>query len=430
MRVALLAYRGTMKSGGLGGYLHPLSRELARRGHEVDLYVGPPYPDPMPWLAREVRLHDEHHWGRKFTASWRAPLPRRGSSLGALEPLALFELAVTRFGFFPEPFAFSVRAARELVRALRAGRPYDVVHDVQTLGYGDLLLLELGLPVVATVHHPLTIDLRSSLARDRSFSERKGSLTFHPVRTQGRVARRIDAILTASADAVREIEAGFRVPRARIHNVGNGVELPAPGAARAPRGRPELLFLGRCADPNKGFEVLMQALAELPDHVTLRVLDDAPDPRTPLARALLTLGLAPRLSFEGKRPRAELERALACADAVVVPSLYEGFGLPAIEALAAGTPLVASSAGALPEVVARAGAGVLVPPNDPSALAKAILRVLESWRMHQRAAVDARPRLEAGFGWGPVAERTLQVYDMARAARRGRPATMIRSASG
>jgi glycosyltransferase involved in cell wall biosynthesis len=410
MRIAFLAYRGTMRSGGLGGYLYPLTRELARRGHEIDLYVGPPYPDPMPWLARVVRLHDEHHWDRRFTASWRAPLPRRGSPFAALAPLALFELAVTRLGFFPEPFAFSVRAARAVIDALRSGRRYDLVHDVQTLGYGDLLLRRLGLPVVATVHHPLTVDLRWSLARDRSFSERKGSVTFHPVRTQGRVARRIDAILTASADAVREIESGFRVRGSRIHVVGNGVELPPRGRERAPSARPELLFVGRCADPNKGFLVLARALVELPERVRLRVLDLEPPARSPLARLLRELGLGARVRFDGKVPRPELERALGRADVVVIPSLYEGFGLPAIEALAAGTPMVASAAGALPEVVARAGAGMLIPPNDAGALAKSIARVLENWRAEQRAALAARARLEAEFGWSPVTERTLAVY--------------------
>jgi glycosyltransferase involved in cell wall biosynthesis len=418
MRLALLAYRGTMRSGGLGGYLHPLTRELAGRGHAIDLYVGPPYPDPMPWLAREVRLHDEHHWERKFTASWRAPLPRLGSALAALRPLSLYELAVTRFGFFPEPFAFSLRAAGAVLRALREGRRYDLIHDVQTLGYGDLWLRSVGLPVVATVHHPLSVDLRSSLARARSFAERKGSLTFHPVRTQARVARRIDAILTASEDAVREIAAGFRVRPERIHNVGNGVELPPPGRERRPPDRAELLFVGRCGDPNKGFDVLAGALAELPARVSLRVLDLEPGPRTPMARRLFELRLRGRVRFLGKLPRSELERALAEASAVVVPSLYEGFGLPAIEALAAGTPLVASAAGALPEVVARAGAGVLVRPNDASALAKAILEVLERWPEHQRAALGARARLEREFGWGPVAERTLEIHARLIATRR------------
>ncbi len=415
MRIALLAYRGTMRSGGLGGYLVPLSRELARRGHQIDLYVGPPYPDPMPWLAREVRLHDEHYWDRKFTASWRAPLPRRGSAFAGLAALPFFELMVTRFGFFPEPLAFSMRAARAVTAAARG---YHLVHDVQTLGYGDLWLRALGLPVIATVHHPLTVDLRSSLARDRSFAERKGSLTFHPVRMQGRVARRIDAILTASADAVREIELGFRVPRERIHNVGNGVELPPPGRERAGPPSPELLFVGRCADPNKGFEVLAGALAELPSRIGLRVLDQEPAPRSGLARRLGELGLGARVRFDGKVPRAELERALASAAAVVIPSLSEGFGLPAVEALAAGTPVVASAAGALPEVVSRAGAGVLVPAGDPSALAKGIASVLERWPSHQRAALAARARLEAEFGWGPVAERTLDVYRRV-IARRG-----------
>src|SRR5574341_924524 len=157
MRVAFLCYRGNMKSGGQGVCLHALTRELAALGCEIDVFVGPPYPDPMPW-ARVTRLENQMFWGKRFER-------RRG-------------------GFLPEPFAFSVRAALALLRELRAGRRYDVVHDVQSVSYGLLLLQALGLPVVTTIHHPLSIDLRSSLARDRSFAERKGSLTFYPVRTQ------------------------------------------------------------------------------------------------------------------------------------------------------------------------------------------------------------------------------------------------------
>ena len=136
-----------------------------------------------------------------------------------------------------------------------------------------------------------------------------------------------------------------------------------------------------------------------------------------MRRKLDELGVHDRLRFDGKVPRAELEAALREATALVVPSLFEGFGLPAVEVLAAGTPLIASAAGALPEVVSRAGTGVLVRPADSGALAKGILSVLEDWEAHQRAAVAARERIEQQFGWPEVASRTLAVYETVLAAR-------------
>ena len=417
MRIALGAYRGTTQSGGLGRYLHALTRELARLGHEIDVFVGPPYPDPMPW-ARVFHVPNEHYWTRRWGDGWVAPVGG-GPPLRIFQPLNFYEFTVTRFGFLPETFAFSLRMARAFVGEIRRGARYDLIHDVQTLGYGLLMLRSLGVPTVATIHHPLTIDRRSSLARDRSFWERKGSLLFHPVRSQGRVARRVDAMITSSEASVAELQSGFRVRRERIHNVGNGVELPPPGSPRPAPEPPELLFLGRCGDPNKGLEFLLSALAELPPRVVLRVLDDPPMDSA-IMREIRSRKLDDRVRFDGKLPRPELERALRSATALVMPSLFEGFGLPAVEALASGTPLVATRAGALAEVVARAGTGTLVAPADSSSLAAGIRHLLDHWERAQSDARAARTRLEAEFGWSRVAERTLAVYRQVLEERRAR----------
>ena len=417
MRIAFSAYRGTMQSGGLGVYLHALTKELVELGFEIDLFVGPPYPDPMPWV-RMIELPNEHYWARRFSEGRVAPIgddPRR-----IFEPLNFYELAVTRFGFLPEMFAFSLRAARAFLREVRAGRRYDLVHDVQTLGYGLLWLRALGVPAVATIHHPLTIDRRFSLARDRNFSERRGSLLFHPVRTQARVARRIDAMITSSEASVAELRTGFGVQPERIHNVGNGVVLPAPGAPRPRPETSELLFMGRCGDPNKGFEYLLGAMALLPESVALRVLDEPPIESPRLMQQVADLKLHDRVVFAGKLPRGELERTLRTTTALVVPSLFEGFGLPAVEALASGTPLVATRAGALAEVVASAGAGTLVAPADAAALAAGIRAVLEDWERTQADAVAARARIEREFGWPTVAARTAEVYRQVLEAHRAR----------
>ncbi len=408
MRIAFLCYRGNMRSGGQGIYLHSLTRELAALGCEIDVFVGPPYPDPMPW-ARVTRLENEMFWGKRFEKRRGAFLPRP-DPFSILRPLNFFEFAVTRFGFLPEPFAFSVRAAAALLRELRAGRRYDLVHDVQSVSYGLLFLQALGLPVVTTIHHPLSIDRRSSLARTQTFAERKGSLTFYPVRTQARTARRLAAILTSSDASRNAIVDDFGVRPERVHNVRNGVELPERPVRRARPEKLELLFVGRCGDPNKGLEYLLEAMALLPLDVGLRVLDYFPA-YTALEKRIHALHLMGRVRFTGKVSSEELMRAYRDSAAVIVPSLFEGFGLPAIEALAAGTPVVASRAGALPEVIADAGAGTLVPPRDPAALAKAIADLLDRWDEAHAEAVAARPRIEAVFGWRPTAERTLARYE-------------------
>ena len=420
MRIAILAYRGNMQSGGQGIYLHALARELLERGHQIDCFVGPPYPDPIAGASIST-VENQQFWVQRFKRDRSAFLPRP-DPFRILHPLNFYEYAVARFGFLPEPFAFSIRAARQVIARLRAGVRYDLIHDVQSLGYGLLWLRALGLPVVATIHHPLTVDRRFSLQRDRCFEEYKGTLTFYPVRSQARVASRLDAVITSSEASVREIEHGFRVRRDRIFNVRNGVDLPPPGRSRPTPTRPELLFVGRSGDPNKGLEFLLSALALLPEDVQLKALDRYPA-GTPLAQQITDLGLQNRVHFIGKVSRAELERAYRNATMLVVPSLFEGFGLPAIEALAAGTPVVAAQAGALPEILRTVGTGMLVPPGDAPALAKGISECLVDWKRQQRAALAARGQIEACFAWPEVVARTERVYrKLLRTRRQARAA--------
>ena len=406
-RIAFAAYRGSMVSGGLGVYLHALTRALVDRGFEVDVYVGPPYPDPMPW-ARTIRVRNGRYWESQWLPGSRAPIDP-SQPLRILQPLDLFELGVSRIGFFPETFSFSLRAAHCIRRALLRGVRYDMVHDVQTLGYGMLWLRALGLPVVATIHHPLSVDRRSGLARDRGFWEMKGTLTFHPVRSQARVARRIDSLITSSRASEHALQLDYGVRPHNLHNVGNGVALPSPGHPRNGPERPELLFLGRCEDPNKGFEFLLKALAQLPSDVRLSVFD-APPQTAALRELLRQPALLERVDFQGKRPRAELDQRLRSASALVMPSLFEGFGVPAVEALAVGTPTIATTAGGLGEVIERAGAGTTVRAGDVAALAAGIRHVLAHWKSEHETALASRARIEQAFSWHTVAERTVDVY--------------------
>ena len=426
-RIAFVAYRGNMACGGQGVYLWFLARELARLGIEVDVFVGPPYPDPMPFARRVEALPNRQFWARWYTRDYKGMFP--GPPGSALHPLHFYELASSRLGFLPEPFAFSLRAFTALVRRLRAGDRWDLVHDVQCLGYGLLGLKALGLPVVSTIHHPLSVDREASFVRDTTLQEAVGTMQFYPIGMQSFVARRLDRVLTSSEASGRRIVDDFGVSPRRLVNVSNGLDtdLYAPEPS-LPKKDLDLLCVGRANDPNKGVRTLIAALARLPEDVRLTLVDDDA-PENPVFSWARRAGVAERLHVTGRVDTSELVRLYREATLLIVPSRYEGFGLPAVEALACGTAVVASRAGALPEVLERSGGGSLVPRDNPEALATAIRILLEDPARRDRLARRGRERVVEHFSWSRIAATTAAVYEDVLAERRGGPASTTTSAN-
>ena len=426
-RICFIAYRGNMACGGQGIYLWFLARELTRMGIEVDVVVGPPYPDPMPFAKSVQSIPNREHWARWFTRDYPGMLPE-GGAREALAPLNLYELGASRLGFLPEPMAFSLRAFRALSRRIRAGERWDLVHDVQCLGYGVLGLKALGLPVVTTIHHPLTVDRRASFIRDEGFRDRIGSMAFYPVGMQATVARRIDRVFTSSEESARTIAADFGVSPDRIRNVLNGLDTdfycPDPAV---PRSDTELLCVGRASDPNKGVRNLLGALARLPEEFSLTLVDNA-HPDNDAFKWAREAGVAHRLKITGRVEADTLVDLYRRAALTVVPSRYEGFGLPAVESMACGTPVVACRAGALPEVMALCAGGTLVDRDSPSALAAGIREMMASPDRRRDLGEGARERVASNLSWRRVAQVTADGYSEVLAERRGRPTRTITSA--
>jgi glycosyltransferase involved in cell wall biosynthesis len=277
------------------------------------------------------------------------------------------------------------------------------------------------------VHHQLTVDRRTSFLRDESRREACGTRGFYPVGMQSFVARRVDRLFTSSEVSARQIECVFGVDPARIRMVANGVdtELFSPDPA-TPRNPDEVLCVGRAADPNKGVATLVEAIAKLPD-ARLTLVDDA-HPDNGARKRARALGIADRVDVVGRVP---IERLLALyrrAAVVAVPSLFEGFGLPAAEAMACATPVVATSAGALPEVVQTGGGGILVAPGSADALARGIGELLAQPETRAQLGALGRKGVVAAYSWPSVAARTAAVYQEVVAERRGLPASTTTSA--
>lgn len=414
MRICILSYRGNPYCGGQGIYLYYLSRELVKQGHEVTVIVGPPYPRPMPW-AHLIRIPNHHFWGKR-----RGFLPKEDPR-DILKPLNFFEFASSRLGYFPEILAFSIRAFHSF-RQHHGILPFHVIHDVETLGYGLLLARNLGVPTVSTVHHPLSRDLKAYLMHAQSWMERYYNVVFFPLIMQGFVARRIDGMITSSQVGIDELRRAFRVRTDRIRLVYTGVDLetfsPDPSTAKHTS---EILFVGNAQDPRKGIRYLFLALKNLPSSVNLTVVDHGEPLKNYAPSLARSMKLADRVTFTGKLPLSELVELYRKATVLVMPSLYEGFGLPAAEAMACGTPVIATKVGSLPEVIGKdQEGGVLVPPCDSRTLAQAIQRIISQPLRAKGIAIQGRQRVERLFSWERTARQTAHVYQGLRLDKKGR----------
>jgi glycosyltransferase involved in cell wall biosynthesis len=411
LRVALLSYRSKAHCGGQGVYVRHLSRELAALGHTVEVLSGQPYPELEPGpVLREVPSLDLYRDEDPFRT------PARHEYRDWIDVL---ETASMWTGTFPEPLTFSLRALREL-RARRGD--FDVVHDNQGLGYGLLGVHRLGLPLVTSIHHPISVDRRIELAASHGLTRLSKRRWYSFVRMQARVARRVartGPVITVSESSRRDIYRDFRLPPGSVDIVPLGVDTRVfhpLGTARVP-GR--IVTVASADSPVKGVGVLLRAVAKLATErdVQLTVVGKAAE-RGETARLVADLSLQDRVRFSPGLPEAELATLLASAEIAVVPSLYEGFSLPAVEHMASGTPLVASRAGALPEVTGDAAE--LVTPGDAEELAAALRRLHDSPRERDRLSRLAWQRVQAQFAWPAVAQATAGCYATAIAAHRAR----------
>ncbi len=411
LRVALLSYRSKAHCGGQGVYVRHLSRELAALGHTVEVLSGQPYPELEPGpVLREVPSLDLYRDEDPFRT------PARHEYRDWIDVL---ETASMWTGTFPEPLTFSLRALREL-RARRGD--FDVVHDNQGLGYGLLGMHRLGLPLVTSIHHPISVDRRIELAASHGLARLSKRRWYGFVRMQARVARRVartGPVITVSESSRRDIYRDFRLPPGSVDIIPLGVDTRVfhpRGTARVP-GR--IVTVASADSPVKGVGVLVRAVAKLATErdVQLTVVGKAAE-RGETARLVADLSLQDQVRFTPGLPEAELAALLASAEIAVVPSLYEGFSLPAVEHMASGTPLVASRAGALPEVTGDAAE--LVTPGDAEELAAALRRLHDSPRERGRLSRLAWQRVQAQFAWPAVAQATAGCYATAIAAHRAR----------
>ncbi|UNZ19518.1 glycosyltransferase family 4 protein [Streptomyces sp. 891-h] len=419
LRIALLTYKGNPFCGGQGVYVRHLSRELARLGHSVEVIGAQPYPvlDEVPEGPGAGRLTLTELPSLDL---YRQPDPFRTPKRGEYRDwVDLLEVGTMWTGGFPEPLTFSLRARRHL--AARRG-DFDVIHDNQTLGYGLLGgPRALGAPLVTTIHHPITVDRRLELEAATGWRQSASVRRWYGfTRMQRRVARRLPSVVTVSGSSRQEIAEDLGVPHERVHVVPIGADTrlfaPEQGVPEVP-GR--IVTTSSADVPLKGLVFLIEALAkvrtERPE-AHLVVVGKRPA-EGPVAEAMEAHGLAGAVEFVKGISDAELAGLLRSAQVACVPSLYEGFSLPAAEAMATGTPLLATTGGAIPEVAGRDGETCLaVPPGDAGALAAGLVRLLGDGALRARLGGAGRERVLRNFTWERAATGTVECYRAAMGA--------------
>ncbi|MGM9331923.1 glycosyltransferase family 4 protein [Streptomyces murinus] len=434
--IALLTYKGNPFCGGQGVYVRHLSRELARLGHRVEVIGSQPYPvldEGYPALTlTELPSLDLYRQPDPFRT------PGRGEYRDWIDAL---EVGTMWTGGFPEPLTFSLRA-RRMLRARRGD--FDVVHDNQTLGYG--LLGDVGAPLVTTIHHPITVDRQLELDAAEGWQRRYSVRRWYAfTRMQKRVARRLPSVLTVSGSSRQEIVDHLGVRQDRIHvvHIGADTDLFAPNPA-VPEVPGRIVTTSSADVPLKGLVFLVEALAKVrTEHPAAHLVVVGKRPEEgPVAQAIERYGLDGAVEFVKGISDAELVDLIRSAEVACVPSLYEGFSLPAAEAMATGTPLLATTGGAIPEVAGRDGETCLaVPPGDAGALAAGLGQLLGDAELRARLGAAGRERVLANFTWARAAQGTVARYReaiarsapapgaSAAAPRRSAPPTPGRSAA-
>ena len=408
LKICLFTYRGNPTSGGQGVYIKRLSRALADLGHQVDVASGPPYPV----LDRDITLHklpslDLYNPDDLFR------MPRLGE---LTDPINVMEWLGVCTGGFPEPFTAGLRIWSFM---RRNARNYDVFHDNQCLAYGLLGIQAIGIPTVATIHHPITVDRDVDFRSKPNIVRKLQVLRWYSfIGMQKRVSRRLSHIITVSEVSKDDISKEFAIPPHRFRVVANGINTdvfhPVEGIEREEN---RIMVTNSADTPLKGLRYLIEAVHSIRKNrdVKLTVVGKSKETAA-IEKLVKKLNGQDFITFTGRIPDEDFSTYYARSTMAVVPSIYEGFGLPAGEAMACRVPVISTTGGALPEVVGDAG--VLVRPGDAGVLEEAIVDLLDHPEKRERLANAGYERVKRLFTWQCCARQVTEVYREAIDAHR------------
>ena len=401
LRIAYLTYRGKPHVGGQGVYTRHLTKALVDLGHHVEVFGGQPYPI----LDSRIPLHklpsldifNDQYPGR-FPAYWEIK-----------DWPSFVETAQFLKGTFGEPRAFSIRAYNELSKRVN---DFDLVHDNQCLGYG-ILKIEKQIPTIVTLHHPITKDRKLEMEHTKTWWKRRAiSRWYSFVNMQGKVASKMPRVVVVSENSIADIHTDMKVSLDRMKLVPVGVDpdlfTPLPHISRKPG---HLITTASADVALKGLSYLLEALAKIRTERDVHLTIIGRPREGANADLIRKLGLTDCITHVSGVSDERIVELYAESELAVVPSLYEGFSLPAIEAMSTGICLVATTGGALPEVTGVDNDTVLsCPAGDAEALAASIRRGLDNAELRNRVGAAGRTRVVERWSWKHCAQLTVDQY--------------------
>jgi glycosyltransferase involved in cell wall biosynthesis len=401
LRIAYLTYRGKPHVGGQGVYTRHLTKALADLGHHIEVFGGQPYPvlDPRILMHQmpSLDIFNDQYPGR-FPAYWELN-----------DWPSVVETAQFLKGTFGEPRSFSIRAHRALKARVN---DFDLVHDNQCLGYG-ILKIEKLIPTIVTLHHPITKDRKLEMEHTKNWWKREGIRRWYSfVNMQGKVASKMPRVVVVSKNSIADIHTDMKVSLDRMRLVPVGVDPELFSPITNVQRKPGHLITTASADVAlKGLSYLLEALAVLRTERSIHLTIIGRPREGANADLIAKLGLSDCITHVSGVSDERIVELYAEAELAVVPSLYEGFSLPAIEAMATGTCLVATTGGALPEVTGTDNDTVLsCAPGDAVGLAATIRRGLDSPELRNRIGAAGRKRVVDRWSWSHCAALTVDQY--------------------
>lgn len=380
--------------GGLGRHVHALAVAQAENGHDVTVITQQVDSEPRTDVMEGV------------TVVRRSPTP------------ALDFVPDNLLSWVGELDAsLAAAATAQVAKMAAAGTPVDVIHchDWMTTQAGIEAAQAAGVPLVATIH---------ATERGRHQGHLPGDVSVAVDATEQRLCQAADELITCSQAMREDVITQLGADPDRVVVLPNGIDETVWRTEDSQRRRarvrwggtgPLLMFTGRL-EVEKGIYTMLDALPT--------ILNNFPDARLVVAGQggqgaqfdtdTVERGLSPAVMRAGWLSEEELKALIAAADVALVPSIYEPFGLVALEAMALGTPVVAARTGGLADIVDNGRTGLSFAPGDPGQLAAAVVETLSDPRAAAARAELARAELPKRFNWRHIAEDTVAVYEQAR----------------